>query len=528
MKTLFTTFLLFLLSIGYSQNTFNIRPSFNEISTELLTNVIVTDSCYYAMGITSDTILPYLSSILFAKFDLEGNLEYDKVLASQERTYETWSNSLTSLNNNELVNVGYSFFLNGDAMKAFFIKMNTSGDTILTQDFINPLAPSEEFISPQAFAKTPDGGFVFSIYAGAPNVVSNGVIYQNIDMLVIKIDSVGNIQWQNTYGDNNWDLAMSLLVTNEGKIIIGGSKSNLNLVVENYLWQTYIIGLDNLGNEEWTYLSPPDVHRDGAKEMVMLEDGSLIVASGVGYEQDQASVNDMWFEKSVFKLNSNHELVWEKEFKDDVLTPNAGTYNIIAVSDGSGFIVTGTDVYNPPVSWIYQKQGWIMKMNGEGDTLWTRKYVYPVSQMNIHKIYDIKETTDGGFILCGESLDIEDDVEIPQQSWLLKLDEHGCLVPDCYTDIEELEKSQLPFKMTIYPNPTTDYLNIYQYFDPIIIPRESRYRIVDNQGRMVANFPLGESDVTMVIPVWGWTKGAYFVQLAVNEIVVKTEKFIVQ
>jgi hypothetical protein len=82
--------------------------------------------------------------------------------------------------------------------------------------------------------------------------------------------------------------------------------------------------------------------------------------------------------------------------------------------------------------------------------------------------------------------------------------------------------------MTIYPNPTTDYLNIYQYFDPIIIPRESRYRIVDNQGRMVANFPLGESDVTMVIPVWGWTKGAYFVQLAVNEIVVKTEKFIVQ
>ena len=206
------------------------------------------------------------------------------------------------------------------------------------------------------------------------------------------------------------------------------------------------------------------MQRDGAKEMVLLEDGSLIVASGIGYEQERPSVNDMWFEKSVFKLNPDHELEWEKEFKDDYFNSSTQTTNLMKISDGSGFVVTGTETYNPNVSWIFQSHGWLMKFNENGDTIWSRKYIYPVSQKNYHQFYDIKETADGGFILCGVSLDIEDNVEIPQQSWLLKLDEHGCLIPGCYTATEEVENGQLPFKVSIYPNPTTDYLNIYQYF----------------------------------------------------------------
>jgi hypothetical protein len=319
---------------------------------------------------------------------------------------------------------------------------------------------------------------------------------------------------------------MSIITAENGEIIVGGVKSNLNTVTQNYLWQTYIIGLDSLGNEEWTYLSPPDVQRDGAKEMVLLDDGSLIVASGIGYEQERASVNDMWFEKSVFKLNPDHELEWEKEFKDDYFNSSTQTTNLIKLSDNSGFVVTGTETYNPNVSWIFQSQGWLMKFNENGDTIWSRKYIYPISQKNYHRFNDIKETPDGGFILCGESLDIEDNVEIPQQSWLLKLDDHGCLIPGCYTATEEVENGQLPFKVSIYPNPTTDYLNIYHYFSEAEVWQNGQYRILDSQGRIVEQFAVGQNDVTMVVPVWEWAKGIYFLQLVVADGVVKTEKFI--
>jgi hypothetical protein len=524
MKYLLTIFFSFYLLMGNSQNTFNIRPSFSFEAPSLLTNVIPTDSCYYAMGIIRDTAstASFISS-LFVKFDLDGNFIYDKILSSSERTYEVWSNSLIAKDN--------KFFVAGESRgfgfttRAIFFKLNNQGDTLLTQDYFNPQypqCPDATFINVQDFKPTFDNGFVFTGYT-----VKKCPTF-NADIHLVKLDSMGNTEWFNTYGNGRRDIGMSLIVKENGSIIVGAVKTNTDEVTENYLWQTHIFQVDSLGNEEWTYLSPPDVQRDGAKEMVLLDDGSLIVASGIGYEQERASVNDMWFEKSVFKLNPDHELEWEKEFKDATLGPTTYTTNIIALSDNSGVVITGTDTYNPPVSWIYQKTGWIMKMDLAGDTLWSRRYVYPISQNSRHQFFDIKETPDGGFILCGESINAEDNVEIPQQSWLLKLDDHGCLLPGCYTATEEVENGQLPFKISIYPNPTTDYLNIYHYFSEADFWQNGQYRIVDSQGREVAAFPIGQNDVTMVVPVWEWAKGVYFLQLVVADGVVKTEKFVVQ
>ncbi|MFT6359856.1 MAG: hypothetical protein ACJAYJ_004091 [Saprospiraceae bacterium] len=523
MKISFTLIIIFFLQIQLSaQVTFNLRPSFNHPTVGFLTAIVPTDSCYYAVGLVRDSLPPHFASSLFAKFDLDGDVEFAKVLSNPESLIETYNHPVIPEGDNFAL-IGQSLEINSqnNIRRASFLKYNTQGDTVFFREYLHPEFPEENFFSPRGFAKTSDGGYVFCLWISATDFgVSNTYI------MVTKINTIGNIEWQKTFGDNKWDIAMSVTAAENGKIVIGGAKSNLNTVTQNYLWQTHIIGLDSLGNQEWSYLSPPDIQRDGAKEMVLLDDGSLIVASGIGYEQERASVNDMWFEKSVFKLNPDHELEWEKEFKSAQLGPSTTATNLIALSDDSGFIVTGTDTYNPNISWIYQVQGWIMKMDANGDSLWTRKYIYPVSEMNIHRFNDIKETPDGGFILCGESLDIEDNVEIPQQSWLLKLDDHGCLIPGCYTATEEVENGQLPFKISIYPNPTTDYLNIYHYFSEAEVWQNGQYRILDSQGRIVEQFAVGQNDVTMVVPVWEWAKGIYFLQLVVADGVVKTEKFI--
>jgi hypothetical protein len=523
-KIYFITFaILFFTNISLTQTTFNKRMNFG-YPAAILTSIVATDSCYYANGILADSVPPYLTSSIFVRFDLEGNEIYHKALIGEERTYETWMNSLTTSSSGDFTNIGQSFFLD-EPMKGFLIKYNHLGDTILIKEFINPqnpLCPDATFISPRDFKSTFDKGGIITGYfvKECPNF--------NAEIFLIKTDSLGNVDWFNTFGDARRDLGVSLVVRENGSIIVGGVKTNTDEVTENYLWQTHIFQVDSLGNQEWSYLSPPDIQRDGAKEMVSLEDGSLIVASGIGYEQERSSRNDMWFEKSVFKLNPDHELEWEKEFKDTYFSGRTQTNNLIALSDDSGFIVTGTETYNPNVSWITQTQGWLMKFNEHGDTLWSRRYIHPMSQKTRHRIDDIKETADGGFILCGESFNSENNVEIPQQSWLLKLDDHGCLIPGCYTATEEVENGQLPFKVSIYPNPTTDYLNIYHYFSEADFWQNGQYRIVDSQGREVAAFPIGQNDVTMVVPVWEWAKGVYFLQLVVADGVVKTEKFVVQ
>ena len=61
----------------------------------ILTSIISTDSCYYANGILADSVPPYLTSSIFVRFDLEGNEIYHKALIGEERTYETWMNSLS-------------------------------------------------------------------------------------------------------------------------------------------------------------------------------------------------------------------------------------------------------------------------------------------------------------------------------------------------------------------------------------------------------------------------------------------------
>jgi hypothetical protein len=91
MKISFTLIIIFFLQIQLSaQVTFNLRPSFNHPSAGLLTSVHPTDSCYYIIGVVRDSLPPYFASSLFTKINLDGNIEFSKILASSESTFETY------------------------------------------------------------------------------------------------------------------------------------------------------------------------------------------------------------------------------------------------------------------------------------------------------------------------------------------------------------------------------------------------------------------------------------------------------
>ncbi|MCU0345683.1 MAG: hypothetical protein MUC59_01990 [Saprospiraceae bacterium] len=75
------------------------------------------------------------------------------------------------------------------------------------------------------------------------------------------------------------------MATLQDKIICGGLKTNTTTNVMDYTFQCHIFQMDSLGNLEWEWLSPvSDGLRDAANDMLLLDDGSLIVASGVGHE----------------------------------------------------------------------------------------------------------------------------------------------------------------------------------------------------------------------------------------------------
>lgn len=516
-RIIFFTWLLIITAQSIEgQNTFNSRYHF-DTPAAYLTSIIATDSCYYATGIYADTF-PWLQvGSIFAKFNLDGTPVFTKKLIHPQKSYDTRLNTLTNLDDGTFVVTAYSF---DPGMKGMLIKYDEYGDTLWTKEYLNPFYPTQDYIVPIAMAQMDDGGFAMSCW-----IQKNA---GNVDIYLIKTDSLGDIQWESIYNNPLWDRPYSILLTPAGKMIVGAARSNIGLVAENYIYQNHIFQVNTTGTIEWTYLSPTSLGlRYGAADMVLLEDGSLVVASGVGHEQERTSVNTIYFDKHIFKLNPMQEIEWEITFAETALTGTSFLTNLISLSDNSGFVAAGTHGEEFDSQNAFSLRGWIGKVSPDGDSLWTRQYIGLDQLNNRHTIYDLKETPDGGFLLCGESRNpLPVPGEIAQQAWLLKLDQHGCLVPGCHLNTTATEPEQEAFQLAIYPNPATDYLNFFLHAPD----RTSAlsFRILDAAGRVVQEIGALASGATYILPVSDWPRGAYVLQGLEAGKVLCAEKFIKQ
>ena len=520
--------LFFFILIIFSQNstgqtTFNKRMSLGYLASRL-TNILPTDTCYYGTAMVADSIAPFSKGALFLKFDLEGNVLFSKPYINTNKSFEIWQNTFQSYNSGSFISSGSSWELSTKTL--LVTEFNNLGDTIWSKEYFHPLFPEFTRLHNIDFLSLPDSTFVFT------TMILVGEDPGDIDFHVIKTDQNGIIEWQNTYGNQRWDFPFSMTFdsfTNE--IIIGGLKTDQNTEVEDYEYQNYIFRLNLQGNITWEYISPvPEGLKGGARDMVVLEDGSLVIASGIGYEIDAASVNEVFYEKSIFKVNLDKEVVWEKEYKDilDIEINTIAIANrILKISDNSGFILVGKSGVDLPQSGnTFEGRGWISKISNEGDKIWTREYVGLDNLFNRQEFYDIKETNDEGFILCGESKNSEIGDPVPQQTWLLKLDEYGCLVPGCQIidDIEEV--GGFKFELKLFPNPTSDYLNIFIRNHSSFT--SNIFSIYDNQGRLIDGYNCSIKEGTISISTENYISGEYFITVSTENQHLATRKFIVE
>jgi hypothetical protein len=510
------TFIICLTVNSFGQTTFNHRFSFGYYGATLC-SIVPTDSCYYATGIIVDTVFPYQTGSVFVKFNLEGMPEYHKTLTNPSRSYETWAYTLTPTQDTAFVVTGYSYT---PEMKALLIKYNKFGDTLFTKEYLNPYYPQLDFIRPNDLEVQIDGSFWMLSWITANNQ-SNG------NILLSRLNINGELIWAKEYGDAiRNDVPTSLKKTYDGKIIIGSAVWNNNLVVENYQFRSHIFQVDSSGDIEWQYISPISEGLHGmSADMELTESGSLIIGTSLGEEIPLASVNDVYFEKMIFELKPSHDLEWKRIFDGDFPAYWTTITNIEKISDDSGFIIAGTTARdNNPNDFDSKELGWIGKISHNGDSIWTREYEGITSASSSQLIFDLKETPDGGFVLCGESLDWLAD-SIPQQAWLLKLDQHGCLVPGCHI-IGTASETQPEIKLEIYPNPTTDYLNFYLRTPKAL--KSADFRIVSAEGKVMKTFSSDNPDATFMLPVWDWAAGVYFLQYLEEGVVVCSEQFVKQ
>ena len=160
---------------------------------------------------------------------------------------------------------------------------------------------------------------------------------------------------------------------------------------------------------------------DESRYIYQTNDGGYIV-SGISYSHDGNLDNSNHGSAWIVKLNSNGVIQWEKSYGDSV---DDQPKSIIQTSDG-GFIFTGNTGNSAMINFHGLEDVWVCKLNDTGGVQWSK--CYGGSQSDYGE--SIVQTTDGGYILAGQTNSIDGDVSSNHgdyDAWVVKLNDTGAI-----------------------------------------------------------------------------------------------------
>ncbi len=284
----------------------------------------------------------------------------------------------------------------------------------------------------KSIEQTTDGGFIVAGFSSSNDIdVSGNHGYR--DFWIIKLNNNGEIIWQKSLGGSNHDWANSIEQTNDGGYIITGwSASNDGDVSGNHGGDDcWVVKLDNVGNILWQN-SFGGTGNETATSIHQTNDGGYIFAgysnSDNGDVTENKGSNDFW----IVKLNENGNIQWQKSFggtaKDDAFS--------IQQTIDDGYIVAGTSgSINGDIVGHYGGTDtldfWLVKLDTAGIIQWQKS----LGGTNYDVAYSVELTIDGGFIVGGYSKSIDGDVSgnhggyncngLCPDFWVAKIDSGG-------------------------------------------------------------------------------------------------------
>jgi len=225
------------------------------------------------------------------------------------------------------------------------------------------------------------------------------MLFALIIMCNVLAAQIPNTLWTQTYGGTGHDIARFTQQTSDGGFILVGVTESFGSGESDF----WLIKTDEIGNEEWNQ-SFGGTSWDEAYSVNQTTDGGFIL--GGCTNSYGAGESDFWLVKTDEIGNEEWNRTFGGENYDTAYSANQTT-------DG-GFIIGGfTSSYG-----VGESDFWLIKTDENGNEEWNQTF----GGLDNDKIYSVKQTTDGGFILAGYTNSYgagESDL------WLVKTDEIG-------------------------------------------------------------------------------------------------------
>jgi len=323
---------------------------------------------------------------------------------------------------------------------AWVVKLNSTGDIQWEQNYGG--SGGDAFYDIQ---QTTDGGFIL---VGTTNSTDGDVTSNNggIDFWVVKLHSNGNIDWQKTLGGSNNDFGSSIQQTTDGGYILAGySLSSDGDVGGNYGGRdVWVVKLNSTGDIQWEKNYGGSGLDDASSIQQTIDGGYILAGFSTSSDGDVGGNNggqDVW----VVKLNNTGDIQWEKNFGG---SDTDRAESVKQTTDG-GYVIAGYS--NSTDGDVTGNMGdsdfWVIKLNSSGDLIWEKSMGGTSTDLG----RSIQQTSDGGYIVAGRSNSTDGNVSGNNGGddfWVVKLE-----------STLSVRDNSLP-TVSLYPNPVEEILRL--------------------------------------------------------------------
>jgi hypothetical protein len=281
------------------------------------------------------------------------------------------------------------------------------------------------------FEKNYEGGYILG---GWTESDSSGDISErtrgNSDWWVVKIDSLGNKEWDKRFGGNSMDKLFSIGKTFDHGYILGGfTWSDSDQYVSQYTHgysDYWIVKIDSLGNKQWDKRFGGNINDELYSVQQTVDKGYILggttKSSLNGDVSQQTYMGDYW----IVKTDSIGIMQWEKRYggygRDELRS-------LQQTSDG-GYILGGFTTSDSSIDVSHHSRGntdyWVLKIDSIGIKQWDKLF----GGHGEDELHSLEETMDHGYILGGISYsDSTEDVSQHSRGardyWIVKIDSLG-------------------------------------------------------------------------------------------------------
>lgn len=452
---------------------------------ENFTPILETPGSGFLVAGYTENYITGSSRVMINNLDYNGNVLTMHLYGDTGYFYQPTSMEFTN-DSNVILNVVKGKNTNPyDSLWMSLYKLDISGNLIWSREYSSGLVKTQGVKA----IETADKGFAILGWTAMSNNLP-------IKTYMIKTDSLGNKEWDMYYGDSAnyvYDGTSLLQESDGGYVLMGIIGTN-----GTYYRMITIMRTDSAGNKLWQHdYGLPTLYAHG-EWITKLKDGNYLISGQDGIPF--GNTNGL-----LIKTDTLGNVIWQKHYG---FTQVGNIRGVVENPDGTICFHLGQLLTNPSrdVANLY-------KVNSNGDSLWSRQYVYDTSVVNNYcYAYYMTSTSDGGYIICGQ--ENQGPPPYSQDAWLVKVDSLGCLVPGCSpVGLIESDGMNLSGNISLFPNPSSGFSNIK--FPPGLFNQICELSIIDIFGKTIYSdsFLPEQDEFTYPLRVGNLASGIYLVKV---------------